>query len=134
MNPIWLILAVSQVGWANVLLFAHHSPLPQPILDLKTSLTIMKHTLLLITWSLFLCGVSSSATRRTHTAGSPLNDTSDGALLRAETWTGNLTHQWLYHGPLTPIAQLDNQGQVVARYVYGSQVGWANVFWLAHRF
>ncbi len=34
---------------------------------------------------------------------------------------GNVTHQWLYHGPLTPIAQLDNQGQVVARYVYGSQ-------------
>jgi len=34
---------------------------------------------------------------------------------------GNVTHRWLYHGPLTPIAQVDSQGQVVARYVYGSQ-------------
>ncbi|GEM_PF-1082216 len=34
---------------------------------------------------------------------------------------GNVTYQWLYHGPLTPIAELDSQGQVVARYVYGSQ-------------
>jgi RHS repeat-associated protein len=34
---------------------------------------------------------------------------------------GQVTHQWLYHGPLTPIAQVNNQGQVVARYVYASQ-------------
>jgi len=81
----------------------------------------MKHTLLLITLSLFLTGVSSEATLHTHTAGSTLHDTDDGTRLRAKAWTGNLTHQWLYHGPLTPIAQLDSQGQVVARYVYGSQ-------------
>jgi RHS repeat-associated protein len=37
------------------------------------------------------------------------------------TVNGNITHQWLYQGPLTPIAQVDNQGQVIARYVYGSQ-------------
>jgi len=82
----------------------------------------MTHTLLLIILSLFLTDVSSEATTlRTYPEGRTLSYTDDGALLRAETWTGNLTHQWLYHGPLTPIAQLDNQGQVVARYVYGSQ-------------
>ncbi len=81
----------------------------------------MKHTFLLITLSLFLCGVSSEATLRTHTADSTPADTDDGASRSAETWTGNLTHQWLYHVPLTPIAELDSQGQVVAHYVYGSQ-------------
>ncbi len=33
---------------------------------------------------------------------------------------GTLIHGWLYHDQLKPVAELDGSGQVVARFVYGS--------------
>jgi len=32
-----------------------------------------------------------------------------------------ITHRWLYQGSFTPIAEINAQGEIVARYVYGSR-------------